>query len=198
LILSASSATMKLIVLSSIALLAAVNADDWSYLCLGMKHGCVLAQKEGSEGGVDGFYTTLKACEDKCPMIGKDLSWECTATGNCLVAAQPPNPSSGFFPSHAACALAPGGKCFAPGNMTISYECHGTHFGCVPKSEKADEKTKFANVDDCEAKCHIVPTGMSFGCSGSRPTGCVLLNTPPNPPSKYFAGIEECNTWCQA
>lgn len=122
-------------------------------------------------------------------MIGKDLSWECTATGNCLVAAQPPNPSSGFFPSHAACALAPGGKCFAPGNMTISYECHGTHFGCVPKSEKADEKTKFANVDDCEAKCHIVPTGMSFGCSGSRPTGCVLLNTPPNPPSKYFAGI---------
>ena len=83
--LSASSATMKLIVLSSIALLAAVNADDWSYLCLGMKHGCVLAQKEGSAGGVDGFCSAQPPTPDSSLTHCHDLTPQCTRSlASCL------------------------------------------------------------------------------------------------------------------
>ena len=121
-------------------------------------------------------------------MIGKELSWECTSSGNCEVAAQPPD-GKNYFKTISECSLAPGGKCFAPGKKTISYECHGAHFGCVPKQEEPDEKTKFANVDDCEAKCHIVPPNMAFGCAGSRPTGCVLLAQSPDPLAHLFPGI---------
>ena len=167
-----------------------------SYICLGMKHGCVLAQHTGTPGGVDGFYTTLLACENSCPQIGKDLSWECTPGGNCVVSANPPNTTAGYYPTFEGCSNAPGGKCFAPGKEDISYECHGAHFGCVPKQEKPDEKTRFSNVDDCEEKCHIVPPGMSFGCAGSRPAGCVLLNHPADPSGHYYDGIEKCDSWC--
>lgn len=175
---------------------AAVASNDWSYLCLGMKHGCVLAQHNGTSGGNDGFYLSLSDCESSCPQIGKDLSWECSKGGNCEVAASPPNPMAGLYPTFSGCSNSPGGRCFAPGNLTVSYECQGQHFGCVPKQEQPDEKTKFANVDDCESKCHVVPFGMAFGCSGSRPAGCVLLQHMPNPVNHYFAGIEACNNWC--
>jgi len=171
-------------------------ASDWSYLCLGMKHGCVLAQHTGTSSGTDGFYNTLTACENSCPQIGKELSWECTGSGNCVVASSPPNVTAGFYPDFAGCSNAPGGRCLAPGTKTISYECHGAHFGCVPKNELPDEKTKFASIDDCEAKCHVVPSGMSFGCAGSRPTSCVLLDHAANPFAHYYGGIERCNSWC--
>ena len=173
-----------------------VAADDWAYLCLGMKHGCVLSQHNGTSKGADGFYSSLEGCENSCPQVGKDLSWECTASGNCEIAATPPDPAKGFYPSVSSCSHAPGGKCFAPGNRTISYECHGAHFGCIPKEEEPDEKTKFASVDDCEAKCHLVPPGMSFGCAGSRPTGCVLLAHKADPFSHFYPGVEECTGWC--
>ena len=169
---------------------------DWSYMCLGMKHGCVLAQHEGTRTGSDGFYDTLTACENSCPHLGKDLSWQCADSGNCIVANTPPNVTKGFYPNFQACSDAPGGKCFAPGKETISFECHGAHFGCVPKQEKPDGVTSFASVDECETKCHVIPPGMSFGCAGSRPTGCVLLAHDPNPPSHYFAGVEACLEWC--
>jgi len=113
------------------------------------------------------------------------------------VASHPPDGVQ-YFKTSEACSLAPGGKCFAPGTKPVSYQCHGSHFGCVPHLEEPDEKTKFANVDDCEAKCHIVPTGMAFGCSGSRPAGCVLLAKAADPLNHLFPGIEACDAWCSA
>jgi hypothetical protein len=175
-------------------MIGSIAQADWSYMCLGATHGCILAQHVGGLGD-DGFYANLTDCEYRCPQIGKDLSWECADSGNCLVASQPPDGVK-HFSTFTNCANAPGGKCFAPGSMTLSYVCQGAHFGCVPKQEKPDEITKFASIDDCEMKCHVVPSGMAFGCAGSRPTSCVLLAQAPNPQAHLFPGVESCNDWC--
>ena len=66
----------------------------------------------------------------------------------------------------------------------------------MPKDAPPDGKTLFPSVDECEANCRIIPAGMSFGCAGSRPAGCVLLDHPSNIPEHYFPGIEQCNDWC--
>ena len=99
---------------------AAMAQTDFSYLCLGMTHGCILAQHQGSPQGTDGFYSALTECEAACPQIGKDLSWQCTSSGNCVVASEPPNPAKGLYPTLVGCANAPGGKCFSPGKQTVS------------------------------------------------------------------------------
>ena len=39
----------------------AAAADDWSYYCLGAKHGCVLAQH--AQDVSSGFYDSLTDCE---------------------------------------------------------------------------------------------------------------------------------------
>lgn len=62
----------------------------------------------------------------------------------------------------------------------------------------ADGKTTFETIDECENACHTVPAGYSFGCSGSRPTGCVLLHHAADKSAHYFQGIEACTNWCSS
>ncbi len=112
---------------------------------------------------------------------------------DCELANHPPN-ATGYYPSLQACSHNP--RCFAPGSKTVSYECHGAHLGCVPKSGPPDGKTTFATIDLCEQMCHVVPPGMAFGCAGSRPAGCVLLAHAPDPKDHYYSGIEDCTDWC--
>jgi hypothetical protein len=162
--------------------------NDWAYLCLGTTHGCILAQHDDSSP----FYSTLSECEDHCPMIGRELSYTCSNSGNCEIVDHPPN-ATNYYPTLQACSHNP--KCFAPGSQNISYECHGA-FGCVTKNGPPDGKTSFATIDQCEEDCHIIPDGYSFGCAGSRPAGCVLLHHKADEEAHFFKGITECNNWC--
>jgi hypothetical protein len=180
----------------SFAVLGFAAANDWSYFCIGASHGCILAQHDVSQAG--GFYETLAECEQKCPRVGKEISYRCEDTGNCVLDMSPPNPSNGTFASFQDCTNAPSGKCFAPGSVDLAYECHGNHFGCVLKQAKPDDsKGLFKSFDDCEEKCHSVPQGLSFGCAGSRPNSCVLVEHAPDEPDHYFTGINECEEWCK-
>merc|ERR1719502_233587 len=73
------------------------------------------------------------------------------------------------------------------------------HFGCVVKEgAKADGKTLFATFDECATQCHRVPDKMSFGCAGTRPNSCVLVDHEPDETEHYFAGFDECSAWCKA
>jgi hypothetical protein len=177
-----------------LTLAAATANEGFSYYCLGATHGCVLAQHETDENS--GFYSTLVDCESSCPTIGKDLSWECQSSGNCMINANPPDAKENRFATFSECSNAPGGKCFAPGAQKVAYECHGPHFGCVGKVAEPDGKTLFASFDECATACHRVPEGMSFGCAGTRPNSCVLIAHEPDVTNHYFGGLDECKEWC--
>jgi len=140
--------------------------------------------------------------------------------GNCRIVNHVPDASKNMFKSLTACANAPNGQCFAPGRLNISYECHGSHFGCIEKvtpllllsrvdelfltsdvvfvqTTTADGNVTFASIDECEEKCRIVPSGYSLGCAGSRPSTCVMLRQPmSNSTDQYFNGIEACSRYC--
>jgi hypothetical protein len=175
---------------------AAAAAADWSYYCLGATHGCVLSQHEVTP--LAGFYSSLVECEAGCPIFGKDLSWECTDSGNCEISDTAPNPKENKFATFEECSGAPSGKCFAPGARSLAYECHGPHFGCVVKEgAKADGKTLFETFDECATACHRVPDKMSFGCAGTRPNSCVLVDHAPDAKEHYFGGFDECSEWCK-
>jgi hypothetical protein len=147
---------------------------------------------------LSGFYSTLDECEAGCPIFGKDLSWECTESGNCEINQNAPDPKLNRFSTFEECSHAPGGKCFAPGARSIAYECHGPHFGCVVKEgAKADGQTLFATFDECATACHRVPDKMSFGCAGTRPNSCVLIDHPVDEKERYWAGFDQCTDWCK-
>jgi hypothetical protein len=180
---------------ATLLFLAAAQANEgFSYYCLGATHGCVLSQH--MEDDTAGFYATLVDCESYCPRIGKDLSWECQKSGNCMINSNPPDPKNNRFATFSDCSNAPGGTCFAPGAQKIAYECHGAHFGCVGKEAEPDGKTLFATFDECATACHRVPEGMSFGCAGTRPNSCVLLMHESDEKNHYFPGLDECKAWC--
>lgn len=175
-----------------VAMLGLAASPEWSYTCFGATVGCILTERNASRQ-LDGTFPSLSQCQAFCPQIGKQLSYTCTETGNCMLATHQPD-GQDYYPSLQACANAPGGKCFAPGSRPISYECHGPHFGCVPKDGKADWNETWPTLAACEDKCHTVPRGFSFVCPFRGATSCVLALG--NPFGHDFKTVGECAQWC--
>ena len=162
---------------------------------MGANYGCILTQG-ANKTSADGFYNTLLECKTNCPVFGKELSWKCAETGNCVVAAMPPDPSQGRFSSFIGCSNSP--RCFAPGTANISYECFGGHFGCVEKNATPDGKTSWPTVEACETKCRSISRDMAFVCGGSggQSQSCVLLKHTPSRDHHFFDNIDSCNDFC--